>query len=214
MDIRFKRILTLFFATLSICMCVIFTSCSDTMVELPVLYSRIIYSYESDGADPDVTLSVFSEVSSEAVRLRSMTVQHNDSGLSWFVDPVDVIQDSKKKNYAGSGNLKMPEGQQFPEGLYTVIYRDYAGNTSVSTFSLSNTEVGNMPSRATANRKYIVYDKNGEILYVSNDSKDTDDSIEKLSSKYSKAKTMREYITDSRKKAVYILPKEAAGKKK
>ncbi len=211
MDIQFKKIISLFFAAVSICICVIFTSCSDTMVELPTLYPRIIYSYSNETDDPDAVLSVFSEVSSDAVRLSSMTVQHNASGLSWFVKPVNVIQDSKKKQYAGSSNLKMPENQEFPEGIYTIIFRDYAGNTSVSTFNLEKTKRESIPERADTHKKYIVYDKNGSVLYISADSNDTSDTIERLSSKYQDAETMREYISDIRKKAVYILPEEPAG---
>lgn len=211
MDIQFKKIISLFFAAVSICICVIFTSCSDTMVELPTLYPRVIYSYSSEEKVPDAVLSVFSEVSSEAVRLSSMTVQHNASGLSWFVQPVSVVQDSKKKQYAGSANLKMPDGQEFPEGIYTIIFRDYAGNTNVSTFTLEKTMRDTIPERPESHKKYIVYDKEGCILYISSDTNDTSDTIDRLSRKYNDAYSMREYISDIRKKAVYILPSEPAG---
>lgn len=212
MDIQFKKIISLFFAALSICICVICTSCSDTMVDMPVLYPRIIYSYSNENDVPEAVLSVFSEVSSEAERLSSMTVRHNASGLSWNVQPVNVLNDAKGKLYAGTNNLRMPEGENFPEGLYTIIFRDYAGNTNVSTFTLEKTYLEHMPDRPESHKKYIVYDKNKNVLYISADSNDTSDTINKLSSKYPKASTMREYISDIRKKAVYVLPEEEAGR--
>lgn len=214
MDIHFKKILTFFLFVLSICICVVFTSCSDTMVEMPALYPRIIYSYESENASPDIVLSIFSEVSSDAVRLSSMTVQHNSSGLSWFVKPVTVLEDTKGKIYAGSDALKMPENEKFPEGLYTIIFRDYAGNTNLSSFKLEDTFLDHQPERAVSNKKFIVYDKNGKVIYISADKNETSDNAEKLSQKYSDADTIREYISDMRKKAVYILPEEKAGKEK
>lgn len=208
MDIQLKKIISLIFAAVSICICVVCTSCSDTMVELPVLYPKIIYSYENDEAEPDSVLSIYSQVKEDAVRLSSMTVEHADSGLSWYVEPVNVLSDSKGTQYAGSSNLKMPEGQHFPEGLYTIIYKDYAGNTEISTFSLEKTALEQMPESTGTNRKYIVYNRTKDVLYISSDTPETSDSIEKLSSKYQDAETIREYISDIRKKAVYILPEQ------
>lgn len=178
------------------------------MVELPTLYPKIIYSYEFEDATPDSVLSIYSEVTSDAVRLSSMTVQHAASGLSWYIKPVDILKDSKGRQYAGCGSLKMPEGEAFPEGLYTIIFKDYAGNTSISTFSLENSTLEHMPERAVNNQKYIVYNQEKDVLYISSDTSETSDSIEKLSTKYPKAETIREYISDIRKKAVYILPEE------
>lgn len=208
MDIQYKKIISLFFAALSICVCVVCTSCSDTMVELPTLYPKIIYTYDYPDCKPEAVLSVYSEVTSDAVRLSSMKVEHAASGLSWNVKPVTVLSDAKGKQYAGSSNLKMPEGKAFPEGLYTIIYRDYAGNTKTSTFTLENTMLENMPANAEINGKYIVYNQTKDVLYISSDTVESKDSIEKLSSKYPDAETVREYISDIRKKAVYILPEE------
>lgn len=208
MDIHYKKIISLFFAALSICVCVICTSCSDTMVELPTLYPKIIYSYDNSETAPDSVLSIYSEVKNDAVRLSSMTVEHADSGLSWYIKPVTVLSDAKGRQYAGSSNLKMPEGENFPEGLYTIIYKDYAGNTKISTFTLENTVLERMPDKAEGNGKYIVYNETKDVLYISSDTTESSDTIEKLSSKYPDAETIREYISDIRKKAVYILPEE------
>lgn len=208
MDIQYKKIISLFFAAVSICVCVICTSCSDTMVELPTLYPKIIYSYDNSESEPDSVLSIYSEVTSDAVRLSSMTVENAGSGLSWYVDPVTVLSDAKGRQYAGSSNLKMPEGEHFPEGLYTITYKDYAGNTKLATFSLENTVLENMPERNTGNCKYIVYNQTKDVLYITSDTSDSSDTIEKLSNKYPDAQTIREYISDIRKKAVYILPEE------
>lgn len=214
MDIQYKKIISLFFAALSICICVICTSCSDTNVDLPTLYPRIIYLYPNDKDTPEVFLSVYSEVSSDAERLSSLKVQHAESGLSWQIQPVQILKDSKGKTYAGSNSIKMPENEAFPEGIYTVIFTDYAGNTSVSTFTLGKTALEKMPSASEKNKKYIVYDKNGNVLYISSDSNNTSDTVKALSSKYPKAKTVREYVSDIKKKAVYILPEESTGKNK
>lgn len=206
MDIQYRKIISLILAALSICICVICTSCSDTMVELPVLYPKVIYSYDSDTTEPDFVLSIYSQVKSDAVRLSSMTVQHGESGLSWYIQPVSIMTDSKGVQYAGSSNLKMPEGQHFPEGLYTIIYKDYTGNTEVSTFTLENTVLEQMPESAGVHAKFIVYNNRQDVLYISSDTNDVSDTMENLSARFADADIIREYISDIRKKAVYILP--------
>lgn len=212
MDIQFKKIISLFFAAVSICICVICTSCSDTMVEMPVMYPKIIYSYSAKEAAPDAVLSIYSQVTDEAVRLSSMTVQHNASGLSWYVKPLSVMKDSRGTDYAGCSSLKMPEGEKFPTGLYTIIFKDYAGNTEIQTFTLEDTYLERMPEKAEYNRKFIVYDKSENVLYISADDAETSDTVESLSSRYPKGESVREYISDIRKKAVYILPEESLRK--
>lgn len=209
MDIQFKKILSLFFAALSICICVICTSCSDIMPELQITYPRVVYLYNSEDTEPDAVLSVFSEVHSEAVRLSSMTVQHKASGLCWYVKPVDILKGVDKKEYAGCCNLKMPEGEQFPEGVYTIIFTDYAGNTSISNFTLDDSVLEKMPDKATVNKKFIVFDEDRSVLYITADSNDSSDTVEQLSKKYPEGQTVREYISDVRKKAVYVLPEES-----
>lgn len=208
MDVQFKKIISLFFAVLSICVCVICTSCSDMMPELTVVYPKIIYSYEQADATPDAVLSVYAEVGTDAARYSSMTVQHGASHLLWEIKPVTVLSDGRGKQYAGYSSMKMPEGEQFPDGLYTIILKDYAGNTVISNFTLEQGILEKMPEKASVNRKYIVFDSERTVIYVSADRNDTSDSPEELSIRFPKAEYLREYISDLSRKTVCILPEE------
>ena len=182
-------------------------SCSDATVGIAAVYPQLVYNYESKTASPTVSLSVYSEVF-QGERIQSMTVRNTTSGMSWKVEPVDILNDDTlTRTFVGCSSLAMPGTLSFDNAVYQVIYEDFAGRTTDALFSLKAQEAGSWGNSAVTgpNVQYLLVNTNGNILYTG-PYIDCFSSVESVLRDFPDAKYYREFVLNNELNAIYLLP--------
>jgi len=69
---------------------------------------------------------------------RSIALTEDDSGLSWTVGPESAMVTMKGKDrWIGTNAIAWAGDGSFPEGSYSIVFTDLAGNESLKTFELA-----------------------------------------------------------------------------
>ena len=149
-----------------------FFSCSETEADVVSASVSTVFDFADNESNPSVRLAVFLQVTNEVQRTESFTISNESSGYSWTVAKPGIFS-GLNKNYAYSANLKAPEGAEIPIGLYSVTYKDAAGNQDEIKFSVHyNKDLLTAKSEncrellPNANENVAVYDDSGELLYM------------------------------------------------
>ena len=149
-----------------------FFSCSDSEADVVSATASAVFDFYDAENPPSQRLAVFFQVSNEVQRTESFVVSHADSGYSWNVAKPGIFT-GMNKSYAYSVNLNAPEGESIPNGLYSVIYQDAAGNEDTITFSvrykeeLAHAKAENCRELlGTATENIALYNDVGELLFM------------------------------------------------
>ncbi len=121
---------------------IILFSCAQSGPELRSSTVKLLRVQEDSGEFTE-RLSVFILFQDEdgPEDFASITIRNDDSGLFWLVDSGDaVVRLRGSDRWIGSSDLAPPPDGFFPEGDYTIIAQDLAGNEAMHTFMLSRTE--------------------------------------------------------------------------
>ena len=161
----------------------------------------------SDEQSPAVvSLSVFIQSDSEVRKIDSLTLTNVNSSLSWTSRTIELLQGKNNKFWAGYSNFKAVQGTFFPQGRYTVLIEDKAGNESESSFILNIPEEikkGNLKSiRAYLSgnsvqflKNIAIYDGENNLLFLGeeNENFSTDEQF------------IKKYPEGVKKRPVYLI---------
>lgn len=147
-------------------------SCSESEADVVSASGTAVFDFADSESAPSMRLAVFLQVTNEVQRTESFTVSHAESGYSWTVAKPGIFT-GMNKSYAYSANLTAPEGKAIPEGAYSAIYYDAAGNQDEAPFSLSyKKELLDARSENCkellpgATENIAIYDDAGELLFM------------------------------------------------
>lgn len=112
-------------------------SCSDSVPKINSVNQSVIMDFSDEQSPAVVSLSVFIQSDSEVRKIDSLTLTNVNSSLSWTSRTIELLQGKNNKFWAGYSNFKAVQGTFFPQGRYTVLIEDKAGNESESSFILN-----------------------------------------------------------------------------
>ncbi len=112
-------------------------SCSDSVPKINSVNQSVIMDFSDEQSPAVVSLSVFIQSDSEVRKIDSLTLTNVNSSLSWTSRTIELLQGKNNKFWAGYSNFKAVQGNFFPQGRYTVLIEDKAGNESESSFILN-----------------------------------------------------------------------------
>ncbi len=189
-------------------------SCSDSSAEIISATGTVVFDYKDSESKPDVYLSVYLQTESEAQRANFVKVYSPDKKYSWNIaEP--VIFSGNNKSYAGYSVLRFLDGKELPCGVYSVEYRDAAGEQSKSTFSisynsellLSNSKNAKEKSGLKLTENVILYDKDFNMLFFGN-MKNSWRKRSNITKDYSRAVYLRKTLTTNGTALMLKLPLE------
>lgn len=193
-------------------MAVIF-SCADASPKVTSVSAFSIIEFNDEENFPEYRFSVFTEVSSAVQRASSITVENEETGLSWKADCLRKATDGSKKQWAGYGNFCAPKGRKVPVGKYLLTYTDFAGEQWEGSFKISysedflNSRAGDFPDAIKVSKveRIVLYDSNGDLLFYGDLKKEWADKA-KLLSEYPDAVTARNFYYISSMNTVVVMP--------
>ncbi len=152
-------------------------SCSDSVPKINSVNQSVIMDFSDEQSPAVVSLSVFIQSDSEVRKIDSLTLTNVNSSLSWTSRTIELLQGKNNKFWAGYSNFKAVQGTFFPQGRYTVLIEDKAGNESESSFILNIPEEikkGNLKSiRAYLSgnsvqflKNIAIYDGENNLLFL------------------------------------------------
>lgn len=152
-------------------------SCSDSVPKINNVNQSVIMDFSDEQSPAVVSLSVFIQSDSEVRKIDSLTLTNVNSSLSWTSRTIELLQGKNNKFWAGYSNFKAVQGTFFPQGRYTVLIEDKAGNESESSFILNIPEEikkGNLKSiRAYLSgnsvqflKNIAIYDGENNLLFL------------------------------------------------
>lgn len=88
-----------------------------------------------------LSVFVFFDDSDGTTDFNSITLTHNDTGLTWTILPENTqVRLLGKDRWLGSNSLAGPGEELIPAGSYTLTVSDLAGNEAVKTFEITRPE--------------------------------------------------------------------------
>ncbi len=181
-------------------------SCSDSVPKINNVNQSVIMDFSDEQAPAVVSLSVFIQSDSEVRKIDSLTLTNVNSSLSWTSRTIELLQGKNNKFWAGYSNFKAVQGTFFPQGRYTVLIEDKAGNESESSFILNIPEEikkGNLKSiRAYLSgnsvqflKNIAIYDGENNLLFLGeeNENFSTDEQF------------IKKYPEGVKKRPVYLI---------
>ena len=123
---------------LSLLSTVLVLSCSSGNPEIKSTLVQVLRVEGSNGAFAErLSIFVFFDDTDGPADFGSITVTHDDSGLSWTISSDEVMVRLRgKERWAGSNALAGPADAPLPKGEYTIAVQDLAGNEAVTKFTL------------------------------------------------------------------------------
>lgn len=181
-------------------------SCSDSVPKINGVNQSVIMDFSDEQSPAVVSLSVFIQSDSEVRKIDSLTLTNVNSSLSWTSRTIELLQGKNNKFWAGYSNFKAVQGTFFPQGRYTVLIEDKAGNESESSFILNIPEEikkGNLKSiRAYLSgnsvqflKNIAIYDGENNLLFLGeeNENFSTDEQF------------IKKYPESVKKRPVYLI---------
>lgn len=181
-------------------------SCSDSVPKINNVNQSVIMDFSDEQSPAVVSLSVFIQSDSEVRKIDSLTLTNVNSSLSWTSRTIELLQGKNNKFWAGYSNFKAVQGTFFPQGRYTVLIEDKAGNESESSFILNIPEEikkGNLKSiRAYLSgnsvqflKNIAIYDGENNLLFLGeeNENFSTDEQF------------IKKYPEGVKKRPVYLI---------
>lgn len=138
MGIHFRAISRI----ISLCIVIFLVSCAQSGPVIHTSTVKLLRVQEESGEFVErLSVFVLFEDDDGIEDFASITVRHDDTGLFWLLEADDtVVRLRGSDRWNGSSELAPPPGSVFPEGDYTIIAQDLAGNEALQTFSLSRME--------------------------------------------------------------------------
>lgn len=113
------------------CSILVFFSCSGSV---PVI-NNVYYNHFDKTDSQTERMAVFIKIENNPENINAITIESKSSGMVWYVDSPEIIQDKKtKKYYCGSSNIVPERGGSFSGGEYSVTYTDRAGRETETQF--------------------------------------------------------------------------------
>lgn len=181
-------------------------SCSDSVPKINNVNQSVIMDFSDEQSPAVVSLSVFIQSDSEVRKIDSLTLTNVNSSLSWTSRTIELLQGKNNKFWAGYSNFKAVQGTFFPQGRYTVLIEDKAGNESESSFILNipdEIKKGNLKSiRAYLSgnsvqflKNIAIYDGENNLLFLGeeNENFSTDEQF------------IKKYPEGVKKRPVYLI---------
>ena len=128
----------IFFYIASLVSLFFITSCTQGIPEILSLSTQVIKVQQEDLTFTEqLSVFVFFTDSDGTQDFASISLCHNDTGLTWTIDKEDaVVRLRGKDRWIGSSVLVGPGGGAIPSGTYTLVVSDLAGNEAVSIISI------------------------------------------------------------------------------
>ncbi|MDY2843020.1 MAG: hypothetical protein SOT81_03430 [Treponema sp.] len=151
--------------------CISLFSCAVDEAEISTASGSLILDYENDESVPDSRLAVFIQTKNSVQRTDSFSAENLDSGYIWNV-PSPSLFETDTRQFAYSTNLKAPDGENIPKGIYKIVYNDAAGNSDEFSLKIDYddklleqkaSEIAGLISGKTEN--LAVYDEADELIY-------------------------------------------------
>ena len=153
---------------------ILFASCQQTLPELIQSNYSVIFDYsEEDAENPDSRLSIFMQSDSDVRRYQHIKVTSQETGYIWDFDEISLIK-NESSQWAGNTNLKAPENQIIPKGLYEIIYYNADEenekiqmhiNYDSSIYEKTYDEIEDYMTKKSAVKNIAIYDESGILLY-------------------------------------------------
>lgn len=188
-------------------------SCSDSVPEISKVSYYIVFDFEEDDKNPEVSLAVFLQLNSEARRASKMIVSKDSSDYSWIVENPEIFS-SDDKNYVFAKNLRSDAMSTNLAGSYTVSYADLTDNETEGKFVVAYDKrlVESTPKNALsfakgAQKNIAVYNEKNEVIYFGKP-KDSWNTPQKILENYNKAVSKRDVYFSAGSGVYILLPKE------
>lgn len=149
------------------CFLLLLSGCSFNVPSIQEVFFKHLFVETENGKTAE-RLSVFLRFLDEDGRedYNSIILIHDESGMTWTLDRLNSAffisedEDTKKKHkhiWAGSNKIAVPQGK-IPQGAYSVIVEDSAGNRTIKKSVISSE---NAPD--TFPFKFLLNNENWEI---------------------------------------------------
>lgn len=212
----FKRFL--FLNVISLFSFFICLGCSDSVPDVILSKSSVIFSYNDYDVQPSVRLATFIETASDPRRVESFSVESLKENITWSIDEPVLYSESNRK-FVGYTNFVTPKGMKIPTGSYKIVYTD-AQDRTVECFSYVSYPEELLKLNSVDAEKFIgknvrenivVYNSNDEIVYFGERKKNwsDDESIFNSNKDYEKYRRCLNMIDDSVICLMPIITKES-----
>lgn len=194
-----------------------FFSCSDNSPDVASLSAMTVIEFKDGSSLPSMRLSLFAQTLSDIQRAKSLKVVSNQTGLSWYCSDIIKFRENNKKNWAGSTKLIPLEGSLIPEGSYSVIYTDSAGEKWEGSFNVKysaeymDKKSSDFPDciKTSKSERIAVYSSEGKLIYFGEKKKSWTD-ISKIKNDIQSAFSFRVCYYVSAENLMIIMPEEKA----
>lgn len=170
---KLKKTLSLICGTWAFLFLLIFSSCTNNVIQSSDAKLSIIFDYASYDELPRARLSVFVEAVSNPNRMESISLSCDKKEYVWESDNLVRAQNNEVK-YCGLTNLVMPENEKIPAGEYSITYIQSDNekkemkaslNYDSGFYDIKAADVGNLMQRYMGARMLTVYGEDNKILY-------------------------------------------------
>lgn len=188
-------------------------SCSQNLPDVARIDYSVIFDFQDDENLPNARLSVFVESYSDVRRVEKITITSTKNQFCWQINNPDLIE-NKGTQWCGNANLKMPNKDFFPLGIYKVQYENSDENSDNDKFTLNYdtkiynqkaTEIPDFLRGKNAKNKIIIYDMEKTIIYFGERKKEMKD-VRGIWNQFSNAAFYQDVWTLPRNTVICVLP--------
>ncbi len=153
---------------------ILFASCQQTLPELIQSNYSVIFDYSEEKVEnPEARLSIFMQSESDVRRYQHIKITSQETGYIWDFDEIAMIKNDDRQ-WAGNTNLKVPENQIIPKGLYEIVYYNADEenekiqmhiNYDSSIYDKTYDEIEDYMTKKSAVKNIAIYDESEILLY-------------------------------------------------
>lgn len=150
-----------------------FISCTQTVPEVKMAKSTVIFDYTDSAAFPEARLAVYVQSETNVNRYDSLKLTSPFPGYMWETKEISKLVLSNK-TYVGYTNFSLPEGMKLPAGNYTAVYvnadeKNAEINVSVNydskIYDLKSSEIDKYMMDNNGDKKIAVYDSDNVLIF-------------------------------------------------
>jgi len=187
-------------------------SCDSGDPEILTTNATSVFDFKDNKSSAQAHLSIFLSMNNQLQRTEAIEVFYKDKGYTWKISEPQLFESDGKK-WAGSCNIRFPQGKSIENGLYIITYTDLGGNEVQTTANVAF-DKKLLSCKASEVKKYIkepvtentaLYDENDNLIYFGKKKNQWNNDSDILKD-YKNAVSVRECYSSANSSVLCMMP--------